>query len=168
MFVTLRILHIVTGVFWAGAVFFMISFLMPSFRAIGSDGAKMFGELRRRRMFTWVPIIATVSVVTGFWMYGIRMGGGGGWAASMEARILGIGAVAGLIALILGFAVMRPASLRADDLSREAGPMPAGAEKDAKMAEAMKLRVRAMMAGRTVATLLLVTVVAMATARYTM
>ena len=44
--------------------------------------------------------------------------------------------------------------------------MSAGAERDAQMAVAMKLRVRAMMSGRAVATLLLVTVVTMAIARY--
>ena len=42
----------------------------------------------------------------------------------------------------------------------------AGAEKDRLMAEAASLRARATMGGRTVGTLLLVTVIAMAVARY--
>jgi hypothetical protein len=61
---------------------------------------------------------------------------------------------------------MRAPSLRAADLSAQAGPMPAGAEKDRLMAEAAALRVRATMGGRTVGTLLFVTVIAMAVARY--
>lgn len=166
MFLTLRVLHIVTGVFWAGSVFYLISFLAPAFREVGPDGAKVFASLRRRRMFTWVPVIAGVTVVSGLLLYGFRMGGGIDWARSREAMWLGLGAITGLSALVLGILGMRGPTLAADDISREAGPMPAGAERDAKMAKAQKLRGRALMAGRATATLLLITVIAMSIARY--
>lgn len=166
MFLTLRILHIVTGVFWAGSVFFLISFLIPAFREVGPDAAKVFASLRSRRMFNWVPAIATITVLSGLWLYSIRMGGGGDWVRSREAMTIGAGAVAALLALIIGWFVMRAKTLRADDISRAAGPAPAGPDRDAKMAEAQRLRAGAMMAGRTVATLLLITVICMAIARY--
>lgn len=166
MFLTLRVLHIVTGVFWAGAVFYLISFLAPAFREVGPDGAKVFAALRRRRMFTWVPVIASVTVVSGLLLYGFRMGSGTEWARTREAMWLGLGAVTGIVALIIGVLGMRGPTLRADDLSREAGPMAPGPDRDARMAEAQKLRGRALIAGRATATLLLVTVIAMAIARY--
>ena len=34
MFLALRIVHIITGVFWAGSVFFLISFLQPALRDV--------------------------------------------------------------------------------------------------------------------------------------
>jgi uncharacterized membrane protein len=166
MFLFLRILHIVTGVFWAGSVFFIISFLMPAFREVGPEGAKVFGALRSRRMFNWVPMLATVSVLSGLWLYQIRMGGGSDWVRSRDAMTLGTGALAAILALVIGWFVMRASTLKADDISKAAGPMPAGPERDARMAEAMKLRMRAMMSGRAVAMLLLITVICMAIARY--
>ena len=63
LLIVLRIFHIVTGVFWAGTIFFLLSFLMPTFRAVGPDGAKVFGELRRRGMFNKVPIVALVTIL---------------------------------------------------------------------------------------------------------
>jgi len=166
MFLTLRILHIVTGVFWAGSVFFLISFLIPAFREVGPDSAKVFASLRSRRMFNWIPIIATIAVLSGFWLYSIRMGGGTDWARSREAMVIGTGAVAALLGLIIGWFVMRAKTLRADDISRAAGPAPAGPDRDSKMAEAQRLRASSLMAGRAVATLLLITVICMAIARY--
>lgn len=166
MFLTLRVLHIITGVFWAGSIFFIVSFLMPAFRDVGPDGAKMFAALRARRMFVWTPVLALITVVAGLWLYMLRMGMGGGWARTREAMTLGTGALASILALLLGFFVMRAAGLKADDMSRAAGSMAAGAERDAQMAAVTKLRVRALMSARAVATLLLVTVVTMAIARY--
>jgi len=166
MFLALRIVHIITGVFWAGSVFFIISFLQPALRDVGPEGAKVFGALRARRMFTWTPVMALFTILSGFWLYMVRMGGASGWATTREAMTLGMGAVAAVLAFFVGVFLMRAPSLRAADLAAQAGPMPAGAEKDRLMAEAAALRVRATMGGRTVGTLLFVTVIAMAVARY--
>ncbi len=166
MLLALRVLHIITGIFWAGSIFFIVSFLMPAFRDVGPDGAKVFAALRARRMFVWTPVLALITVVAGLWLYMIRMGMSEGWAKTREAMTLGTGALTSVLALLLAVFVMRASSLKADDLSRAAMAMTAGAERDAQMAVAMKLRVRAMMSGRAVATLLLVTVVTMAIARY--
>ncbi|MBM4195012.1 MAG: hypothetical protein FJ202_11630 [Gemmatimonadetes bacterium] len=167
MFVFLRALHIVTGVFWAGTIFFTISFLMPAIKDVGPDGAKVFGALRARRMFNWVPAMALLSVLSGFWLYMIRMGDTTDWARSREAMMLGTGGITALLALVIGLVGMRANSLKADDISKAAGPMAAGPEKDQLMGQAMSHRKKAMMAGRAVATLLLITVITMAIARYT-
>jgi uncharacterized membrane protein len=82
MFLALRIVHIITGVFWAGSVFFLISFLQPALRDVGPDGAKVFGALRARRMFTWTPVMALFTILSGFWLYMVRMGGASGWATT--------------------------------------------------------------------------------------
>lgn len=164
--VVLRILHIVTGVFWAGAIFFIVSFLLPTFKAVGPDAGKVFAELRRRNMFNWLPIIALVTIATGLWMYMIRMGSISNWAATREAMTLGGGAVSAILAFLIGTFVMRANTLKAADVAAAAMQMPAGAEKDARMAEVQAMRARAGMAARTVATLLLITIVTMAIARY--
>ncbi len=165
MFLTLRILHIVAGVFWAGAMFFMVSFLMPAFKDVGPDGARVSAALANRRLFVWMPVMALITIVAGFGLYGMRMAGGG-WAATMEARVLGVGALTATLAFILGLAVTRPAMMKADALGRELAAMPAGGPRDAAQATVNALRKRAMMGSRGIATLLLVTLVTMAIARY--
>lgn len=166
MWLFLRIVHIVTGVFWAGTVFFIVSYLMPTFKAVGPDAAKVAGELRNRGMFNTVPMIALIAIASGLWMYMIRMGGTTDWARTREAMTLGTGALSAIIAVTIGWFGMRANTFKAGDLAAAAMNGPAGAERDAKMAEVQKLRGKAMMAGRAVATLLLITVVAMAIARY--
>ncbi|MDQ8166106.1 MAG: hypothetical protein P3A28_10180 [Gemmatimonadota bacterium] len=165
MFLTLRIIHIIAGVFWAGAMFFMVSFLMPAFKDVGPDGAKLSAALANRRLFVWMPVMALITIVAGFGLYGMRMAGGG-WAATMEARILGIGAVAATIAFIVGVTVTRPAMMKADALSKALGTMPAGGARDAAQATVNALRKRSMMGSRGIATLLLITLATMAIARY--
>ena len=166
MWLFLRIVHIITGVFWAGTLFFIVSYLMPTFREVGPDGAKVMGALRRRGMFNAVPTIATISILSGLWLYMIRMGGGSDWARTREAMALGTGAITAVLAVAIGWFGMRANIFKAADLAAAAAGMPAGAERDAALAQAQAVRGKAMMAGRMVATLLLITVVTMAIARY--
>lgn len=166
MFLTLRILHVVTGVFWAGTVFFLVSFLLPAMGKIGPAAGPLGAEFQDRKVFVKLPIIGLIAIITGFWMYYLRMQGGGGWAATREAMTLGTGGIAALVALIVGAMVSRPNQDKAMSLGKEAGTMAAGPEKDAKMAMAGVHRATSVMAARIVATLLGITVVAMASARY--
>ncbi len=47
--VAMRLIHIGLGVFWAGAIFFIVLFLEPSVRAAGPDGARVMQGLQQRR-----------------------------------------------------------------------------------------------------------------------
>ena len=47
--VVLRVVHVVGGVFWAGAVLFVVHFLEPAVRDAGPDGAKVGPALQKRR-----------------------------------------------------------------------------------------------------------------------
>ena len=99
-------------------------------------------------------------------MYALRMQGSGGWAATREAMTLGGGGVSALLALIVGATMARPNQDKVMTIGKEAGGMAAGPEKDAKLALAGVHRAKATMATRVVATLLGITVIAMASARY--
>lgn len=165
MFLILRILHIVTGVFWAGTVFFIVSFLLPAMGKIGPAAGPLGAEFQERKVFVKLPIIGLVAIITGFWMYSLRMSGGG-WGATREAMTLGGGGVAALLALIVGATMARPNQDKVMSLGKEAGGLAAGPEKDAKLALAAVHRAKATMATRIVATLLGITVIAMASARY--
>ena len=166
MFLFLRILHIITGVFWAGSLFFLVSFLQPALKDAGPGGAPVFAALRARRLFTWTPVLAVITILAGLGVYGMRMGGAANWGATREAQALGMGFILAVIAVIIGIVGMRNPTLAAADMMPSVMALPAGAEKDAAMAKVQALRARAMMSGRLVATLLLLVIILMASARY--
>jgi uncharacterized membrane protein len=161
----LRLLHVGLGVFWAGSVLFTTIFLMPAVTELGPDGGKLMAALQRRRMLEVLPVVAILTIISGFWMY-IRMAGGSAeWARSRPGMALGLGGVLAVVALLMGFVVMRPTQLKAAELGAEMAKIPEGPERAARAAELQKLRRRGATAAKTVAALLGVTVILMAVAR---
>jgi hypothetical protein len=84
---------------------------------------------------------------------------------SVTGMTIGFGGAVAIAAFATGVLVMRPAVLRAAALAQAAAKGPES-ERDAQLAAAMTLRMRAALAGRIVAALLVIAVVAMSIARY--
>jgi hypothetical protein len=161
----LRVIHILFGVFWAGVVFFMVSFLQPAVGRAGPEGGKVMAELNRARFFTWMPLIALVTILSGGWlMWGTSSGFEGAFFASRWGVSLSIGAVASLVAFGIGAAVMRPASARMFEIGGQMAKA-APENRQALMAEMAGIQKRAGKAARWMAALLLIAVITMAAAR---
>jgi uncharacterized membrane protein len=153
----MRVLHIVLGVFWAGTLIFTAIFLVPAIRDAGPEGAKVMAGLMRRRFLTVLPVVAALTILSGLWLYWFDSNGF--QAPFMRSRMgmtLALGALAALIAFVLGVGIVRPAMLKAAALSQD----------PTQLAAAQALRVRAAGFGRVVALLLGVAAAAMAIARY--
>ena len=162
----MRVLHIVLGVFWAGTLIFTAFFLLPAIREAGPDGAKVIAGLMRRRFLTIMPIVALVTILTGFWLYWkVSLGFQPTYMGSGWGMAIGTAGVTAVVAFGLGLAIVRPSMLRAMALSQAAAAAPP-AERDAKLAQAQGLRVRAGKAGVAVAILLVITTALMAVARF--
>ncbi len=154
---TMRGLHIVLGVFWAGTMIFTAIFLVPSIRDAGPDGAKVMAGLMRRRFLTVLPVVAALTILSGLWLYWFDSNGF--QAPFMRSRMgmtLALGALAALIAFVLGVGIVRPAMLKAAVLSQD----------PAQLAASQALRMRAAATGRLIAVLLGLATAAMAIARY--
>ncbi|MBI2535838.1 MAG: hypothetical protein HYW06_02455 [Gemmatimonadetes bacterium] len=165
--IVLRLLHVALGVFWAGALFFLAWFLIPSVRDAGPDGAKVVQALQQRGFMNILPAAALLTILSGLILYW-RVSGGfqPAWSRSPTGMSLGIGAVASIVGFGIGVGVMRPATLRANALSQTLGQLTEASARDARMAEIQGLRLRAARAARWVASLLLIAVITMAVARY--
>jgi hypothetical protein len=162
----MRLLHIVLGVFWAGTLFSVALFLQPALRDAGPDGAKVMGGLLKRRFFDTMPIVALLTLLSGSWLYWHASNGfESAYMGSGTGMAQGIGALSAIAAFVLGVFVMRASTLRAVALGAAAAQA-APAEKEAMMAQIQALRMRAGIAGRVVAVLLLIAAAAMAVARY--
>ena len=166
LFMVWRVLHILLGVLWVGAIFMIAVFVGPAIADAGPDGAKVMGALVKRRVLNIVPTFAAITIVSGFWLYSRDSSGmQGPWVHSAMGRTLGIGAVLSLVAFVIGLTVMRPSTLRAVALGQSLAQLPE-AERGAVMAQIQRLRGRAAVGGRVVAVLLVLAVLTMAVARY--
>ena len=158
-----RVLHIVSGVFWAGTLMFMAFFLFPSIRDAGPEGGKVVAQLTRRRFTEITPVIALVSILSGFWLYWRASAGfESAYMGSTAGMTYGVGAAAAVLSLIIGLSVVRPSMKRAAALMAASGGKP----DEAAMVQIQRLRGRAGKGGQVVALLLLVAVSAMAVGRY--
>jgi hypothetical protein len=165
--VVLRLIHIVSGVFWVGAFIVMAGFLFPAVRATGPQGGRVMQEvMQRRRLPVYLGVAAGLTILSGFVMYG-RIAGAtnGAWASTRPGMTYGIGGLAAILAVIVGAVVAGPAGRKLGKLGErvQASGGPPSAEQAAQMA-ALQARVGHGM--QAVAFLLLVAVVAMAIARY--
>ncbi len=165
--VILRLLHILTGVFWAGSIFFMAFYLEPSARAAGPDAAKVMRGLQKRGLMTVLPIVALLTILSGVDLYRrLSAGFEPAWIYSRIGLTYGAGAVASIVALAIGFFVMRPATLTAGRIAISLSAVADDAERQRLQENIRQLQGRSRNALRVAAGLLAVAVVAMAVARY--
>jgi len=162
----MRLLHILLGVFWAGTMIFNSVFLFPAVRDAGPDGAKVAAGLARRGFLAIMPIVAGLNILSGLWLFW-RVSGGfqPSFMHSATGMTFGLGGAAAIAAFVIAVSVVRPAMQRAGVLAEGAARAPA-AERDAQLAAAQGLRLRAASAGQVVSVLLVLAVGAMALARY--
>jgi uncharacterized membrane protein len=159
--IIVRLLHVISGVFWAGTMMFVAFFLFPSIRDAGPEGGKVVAQLTRRRFTEIVPVIALTSILSGLWLYWrASMGFGQPYMSSLAGMTYGTGGTAAILSLIIGMSIVRPSMKRAAELAS------AGSPDESRMAQIQKLRKRAGTGGQVVAVLLLVAVAAVAVGRY--
>lgn len=165
--ITLRLFHVLCGVYWAGTIFFFTTYLEPTVRNLGPDGGKVMVKLFERGYLTVLPIIAALTVASGFWMLWIVSGGfEPSWMGSRMGIALSTGGLLATIGLLVGLWVMRPAALRIWAIARELPGVSDEGLRGQRMTEMQALRVRTGMAARVIFTLLFLAVTLMAVARY--
>lgn len=160
--VVLRLVHIVLGALWVGMMVFTSFFLGPAVRDAGPAGGTVMAALQRRGLMNVMPIIGLLTIVSGIWLVERVWGGMGVLMASRAGLTYTVGAVAALIAFILGVALMRPAMKRAAALAEALESTPT----EEMAAEVQRLRARGAAVGQVTSWLLVLAVGAMAVARY--
>jgi uncharacterized membrane protein len=162
-----RLVHVVVGVLWVGAVVFIAAFLLPSVRAAGPAGGPIMQQLTQvRRLPAWLMGAAILTILSGLGLYWRDSAGfTSAWLRSGPAQVFGVGGVLAIAAAALGMAVNTPAAKRLGALTahlQSAGRPPAPEE----LAEVQRLQARLARATLVAALLLVLATVAMAVARY--
>jgi len=167
MFILLRLIHILFGVFWVGTAIFNAVFLVPAIRALGPAGGQVMQEIAgKRKLPVYFFVAGILTVLSGFGLYWHdSQGFTNGFMRSAGGMTFGIVAVLALIAVLLGVLVVTPAAIRASKLGAEmaAGGRPPTPEQSAEM---QRLQATLGKMAGVAAILLTLTTVAMAVARY--
>jgi len=158
---TFRVIHVLGACIWLGAAFFAAWFLLPALREVGPDAGKVMAAVQKRGWVAIMPVIATTTVLTGFWLYRPYMG-----AEGNAAKYLGYGGVIGVIALLLGGALIGPMMNKAMKLSADAAAMPDANARAAALKTAAALRDKSLMWARIVSLLVILAAILMTIAMY--
>lgn len=165
--VVLRIVHILAGVFWVGAVFTVILFIQPTAREVGPAAGPFMSHLAgRKRLVDFVLGAAGLTVLAGLLMYW-RVSGGldPDWISSATGITLTVGALCAIAALAIAGSVVRPGIMASLAIGREVAASGAPPTPD-QAAQLQVIQRRSIAAGKVIVPLLIVAVAAMAAARY--
>jgi uncharacterized membrane protein len=165
--VVLRIVHILAGVFWVGSALVMFLFLQPAAGEVGPASAPLMMNLSQKRRLPDILLgSAGLTILAGLLMYWkVSNGFDTDWIGSTYGVVITIGSLCAIAAVVLGAAVIRPSMLAVAGIGREvaASGAPPSPEQAARI-QALQARVRA--TGGVIVPLLVLAVMAMASAQY--
>jgi len=166
-FLAVRILHVVLAGIWLGAAFFVVMFLMPVVSQPGPAGGQMLTGVVRRGMAPFMASIGGTTILTGFYLFWRFTGGFDPVvSASRGGMAFSIGALTGVIALILGGSMVGRSAKKIADLTAKATGLPDGADRATMMSEMTALKAKMTTFGRIVVVLLVISMATMALGHY--
>ncbi|MEP6619607.1 MAG: hypothetical protein ABJE47_09835 [bacterium] len=167
LMMTLRVIHIVAGVLWVGAVALLAFFISPAIAASGPAGGRIMQEITRRKIGPYMGAMPGLVLLSGLAMYGYQSAiTHGAFSHSHFGMTLGIGGAVALVAGIIGGAVTGRTAQALEKLgtSMQAAGAAPGAE---QQQELKRLQDRLVSSARVVSVLTLIATALMAIARYT-
>jgi hypothetical protein len=165
MYLIIRVLHVAGGALWFGFIIFVAFFLTPSLQEAGPDGAKVMAGLERRKLVVVIPVIATVTILSGIWLFWRYTAGFNAEVSRTHtAMTFGTGGALGILAYLIGMSLIGPNMAKARKAAARAATLPEGQERSALLASANAMRKRAATATRIVAGLVTITITLMSIA----
>ncbi|MCZ7565610.1 MAG: hypothetical protein M5U08_18985 [Burkholderiales bacterium] len=162
----LRLLHIGSGVFWAGAAMMLVAFVEPTVRRMGPEGGRFMQRLMGdSRLPATMGLAAALTVLSGLALYWSVSGGASAdWVRSGHGLAVTLGGAAGVVAFLVGLLVNKPTAARLVALARQLGG--GGTPSADSLATVARLQQRLRRGSLHATLLLVVSVAAMASARF--
>ena len=166
-FLVLRVVHILGGIFWVGSGLFTTFYLIPALGRVGPAAAgPVTGALQQRRLFTVLPIVALLTILSGTRLLHIVSAGfAPAYLSSRSGQTFLWSGIAATAAFLLSLLIARPAAVRAGQLGAALGGTPED-QRAALMREMDGLRRRSGIASVVAMVLLIGAAAGMAVARY--
>jgi hypothetical protein len=165
--IVLRLFHVISAVLWFGGLTMLVMFIVPTVDASGPIGQQFMQQLMRHtKVAVYMPIVAVLTVLSGLGLYWRDSSiSAGAFASSVPGMTYGTGGLAGIIALIVGLAMIGRPIGEMGRISAAIGK--AGGPPSSEQAQRIAtLRARMATGNKIAWALLLVAVTAMAIARY--
>lgn len=161
----LRFIHVLCGTFWVGSGLYTALFLAPALASSGVNAGQVFAALAKRRLFAVLPIVALLTMISGFRLLWIASGGSlGAYVATGSGRTYMWSGFAAVIAFVLSLLVSRPAAVRMGALT--AAMQSAPEERAAVERQIAALRRRSSFSSAAALTLLALCAAGMSVGRY--
>lgn len=164
---SIHVIHIACGLFWGGAALMLHFFIMPAIKNAGPDGAKMMGAIMGTRKLPVVLLgFAFVTIGAGFLLIEHVSGGyQAAWFGTKLGITLSIGGVTGILAMLIGLFVNKPA---ADKIAKIAAELAkTGQPPNAEQSKTLGIMRNRIMKGLgIIAWLIIITIICMASAHY--
>lgn len=163
----MRVIHILSGVAWAGGAFMLAGFVTPAVQKSGPAGGQVMQRMAGPgRLSSFMTIVALLTTLSGLYLFDVRSNHFNmEWIGTPAGIALSIGALAGVAAFLHGGFVTGRLTSRAAKLGQEMaanqGPPP-----PEKLAEMAALQERLVRNGRISALLLLIAVGGMSLTGY--
>jgi uncharacterized membrane protein len=167
--IVFRSFHILAGVLWVGSAFLFVGFIGPSAAEVGpSAGPLLTAAVKKRKAAKVITVLGVVNVIAGWilWLKNMSQYPSlGDWVTSSFGLVLTIGGVLATISVFVGAIGVGRNVERAVDLGGEiaAAGGPPTPEQQSRMDQLGRALERH---GKTDLLLLVLAVLAMATARY--
>jgi len=164
--IVLRLIHIVAGIFWVGTVWYFALFFLPRVKTFEQDTGRIMQTISAPPFPAYMSVAAILVALSGLIMYDTASAGfSGAWIATPTGIVLTIAAIFGIVAVLEGLVVSRPASTRMAQLGREVAASGRPPSPEA-MQEMQALSAKLERAMYRTAYLVLLTVLGMAIFRY--
>lgn len=166
LFLVLRIIHIVSGVLWIGALITLTWFIFPTVMELGpTGGAFMRHIVGVKKMPDHVLRLALTTLAAGLVLMWLDVRGTTGWMGSRFGMGIGTGATFGIIIILMGMTINVPTAKKLTALSTEIQAR-GGAPTEAEQAQIKAYQNKLLGALRAASVLGVLAAAAMASARY--
>jgi uncharacterized membrane protein len=163
----LRLVHILGGMIWVGTGVFNSFFLLPTLAQAGPAAGQVIAGLQRRRLFTILPIIALLTILSGVRLMQITSAGfSPAYFAAASGRTYAWSGVAAIVGFLVGVVIARPAAMRAASIGASLATTTDAASREALTTRLEGLRRTSSVASFVSVVLVVLAGAGMAVARY--
>ena len=140
-------------------------FLIPAIAAAGPAGGVVMANLQKRKLFTVLPVVAILTMLSGVRLMQIVSGGfAGSYFSTPMGRMYTIAAALAILGFLIGIIISRPSAVKLAKL--QASAVSDKQSKDMINTEIKSLQSRVAMSGAMATLLIVLSAAGMAIARY--
>jgi uncharacterized membrane protein len=167
IFLLARLIHVLAGVAWAGALVFITVILLPAIHGAGPAGGSVMDQVVRvRRLPIMLMSLAILTVLTGLSLFYLDFTAfGPAWVHTGPGRTFSLGGALAILGMIVGMSVNTPTAKKLGALTATITAN-GGPPSPEQAAELGRLQNRLVVAGKFVMVLVLLAVACMGVARY--